>query len=130
MHKLLVASLFAILLVLTTACGSVEATADSVSSNPVNIKVETRPAPAVMGDMQVILTITDASGSPIEGAQVDVSADHTDMTGMKMGGAATDQGGGRYAINANFSMTGNWLLTVTVRKGDLDYKEDIKLTVQ
>lgn len=130
MHKLLVVNLFAILSVLATACGSAGAPADTVSSNPVNINAETSPAPAVMGDIEVILTITDASGSPIEGAQVDVSADHTDMTGMTMGGAAMEQDAGRYAINANFSMSGNWLLTVYVRKGDLDYKEDIQLTVQ
>jgi hypothetical protein len=130
MHKLLVVSLFAILSVLAAACGSAGAPAEPVSSEPVNIKVETNPAPAMMGDMEVILNITDANGSPIQGAQVDVSADHTDMTGMTMGGAATEQDAGRYAINANFSMSGNWLLTVYVRKGDLDYKEDIQLTVQ
>ena len=74
--------------------------------------------------------ITDGDGNPIEGATVDVSADHTDMTGMTMGGAATDQGGGKYAINANFSMSGNWKLTVYVRKDGLDYKEDIDFKVQ
>jgi hypothetical protein len=61
---------------------------------------------------------------------VDVSADHTDMTGMGMNGAATDQGGGKYSINANFSMMGNWKLTVYVRKDGLDYKEDIDYKIQ
>jgi hypothetical protein len=61
---------------------------------------------------------------------VDVSTDHTGMTGMTMGGAATDQGGGTYAIKANFSMSGNWKLTVHVRKDGLDYKEDIDLKIQ
>jgi hypothetical protein len=75
--------------------------------------------------------VTDASGNPIEGATVDVSADHTDMTGMGMSGAATDQGAGRYSVNANFSMTGNWKLTVYVRNDTgLDYKEDIEIKVQ
>jgi hypothetical protein len=62
---------------------------------------------------------------------VDVSADHTDMTGMSMSGAATDQGLGKYSINANFSMSGNWKLTVYVRNDQgLDYKEDIVFQVQ
>ncbi len=130
MSKLFVFSMFAVLLVLLAACGSAGAPVDTVSSKPVNIKVETSPAPAMMGDMEVILTITDASGNPIEGAQVDVSADHTDMTGMTMGGPTSEQGGGRYAINANFSMSGNWVLTVYVRKAELDYKEDILFPIQ
>jgi hypothetical protein len=96
----------------------------------VNIAVSTNPNPPMMGDLELVFTITDAEGNPIEGAAVDVSADHTDMTGMGMSGAAADQGGGRYAIKANFSMSGNWLLTVYVRKDGLDYKEDIGLKIQ
>jgi hypothetical protein len=83
-----------------------------------------------VGDVELIFTITDANGNPIEGAAMDVSADHTDMTGMTMSGVATEQGGGRYAIKANFSMSGNWKLTVHVRKEGLDYKEDIAIKIQ
>ena len=102
----------------------------TISEKPVNIKFETKPTPAMMGDMELILTITDANANPIEGATVDVSVDHTDMTGMGMSGLATDQGGGKYAINANLSMSGTWKLTVYVRKNGLDYKEDIEFPVQ
>ena len=130
MRKVFVISMFAVLSVLLAACGSSGAPAGTGSSNPVNIKVETSPAPAMMGDMEVVLIVTDATGAPIEDAQVDVSADHVDMTGMTMGGAATEQGGGRYAISANFSMSGNWVLSVYVRKAELDYKEDIQFPVQ
>ena len=119
-----------VLSTLLAACSSAATPAETTSSKPVNIKVETNPTPAVMGDMEVVLTITDADGQPIEGATVDVSAKHTDMSGMDMGGTATDQGSGRYSINANFSMSGNWKLTVYVRKDGLDYKEEIQLPVQ
>ena len=103
---------------------------DSMSAQQVNIIVGTNPNPAVKGDIELVFTITDVDGNPIEDAQVDVSADHTDMTGMTMNGAATDQGGGKYAINADFSMSGNWKLTVYVRKDGLDYKEDIDFKIQ
>lgn len=115
--------------VLLAACGSVS-TPVATPSKPVNIVVETSPNPAMMGDAEVIFTITDANGNPIEGATVDVSADHTDMTGMGMSGLATDQGSGKYSINANFVMSGTWTLTVYVRKEGLDYKEEIELPVQ
>ena len=131
MRRLFFVSILLVLSVLLAACGGGATPAADTASNPVNIKVESNPSPARVGDAELIFTITDAEGSPIEGARVDVSADHADMTGMGMNGAATDQGAGRYSINANFSMTGNWKLTVYVRNdAGLDYKEDIDFKVQ
>lgn len=89
-----------------------------------------QPQSCCDGDIGLVLTITDANSQPIEGAKVDVSVDHTDMSGMGMSGLATEQGGGKYAINANFPMTGKWMLTVYVRKDGLDCKEDIEFPVQ
>ena len=129
MRRVIFISMFVITSVLLAACGST-VTPAATASKPVNVKIETDPSPAIMGDMELVLNITDANGNPIEGATVDVSADHTDMSGMNMSGLATDQGGGRYSIKANFSMSGNWKVTVYIRKDGLDYKEDIDFKVQ
>jgi len=129
MHKMNFIGMIMLISVLLAACGSAQTPAP-ISSKPVNIKVETSPNPPMRGDIELILTVTDANGNPIEGATVDVSADHIDMTGMDMSGAATEQGDGKYAINANFSMSGNWELKVYVRKEGLDYSEEIALSVQ
>jgi hypothetical protein len=131
MRQFIFASLLLVILsVFLAACGSPATSAPQTSDKPVNIEVETNPDPAAMGDIELILNITDASGKEIEGATVDVTATHTDMTGMDMSGAATEQGSGRYAINANFSMSGNWKLKVYVRKESLDYSEEIDLLIQ
>ena len=132
MRKLVLIHVLVVLSVLLAACrsGSAATPAPQDSGKPVNIKVDTSPNPAAMGDIELILNITDASGNPIEGATVDVTAIHTDMTGMDMSGAATEQGAGKYAINANFSMSGNWKLKVYVRKEGLDYSEEVDLPVQ
>lgn len=133
MRKTIFISMIVLLSTLLTACGAALTPAvnnDGVSAQQVNIAISTNPNPALMGDLELTLTITDANGEPIEGARVDVSADHTDMTGMSMNGAATDQGDGKYAINANFSMSGNWKLTIYVRKDGLDYMEDIDFKIQ
>ncbi len=129
MRKMIFISMLVALSVLLAACGS-EAMPAPTSSKPVNIKFETNPNPATMGDMELVLTITDANGQPIEGAKVDVSVDHTDMSGMGMSGLATEQGGGKYSIKANFVMSGTWKLTVYIRKSELDYKEDIEFPIQ
>jgi hypothetical protein len=111
------------------ACSPAPA-ATPTTTQPVTIELETNPNPATMGDITLTIAVKDEKGSPIEGARVDVSVDHTDMTGMGMSGAATEQGAGKYAINANFSMSGNWKLTVYVRKAGLDYKEEIDLKIK
>lgn len=130
MRKRIFISMLVLLSLLLAACGAASTPADTTPAKPVNIKVESNPNPAMMGDAELVFTLTDADGNPIEGAQVDVSAEHTDMTGMGMSGPATDQGVGKYAINANFQHSGNWKLTVYVRKDGLDYKEEIDFKVQ
>ena len=132
MRKLVLIPMLVLLSVLLAACGSRSAVtpAPQVSGKPVNIKLETNPNPAAVGDLELVLNITDANGDPLEGATVDVTATHIDMAGMDMSGAATEQGAGKYAINANFSMSGNWKLKVYVRREGLDYSEELDLPVQ
>ena len=128
--NILVTILSIIFSVLLASCSGAATPASTSSAKPVNITIESNPSPVMMGDVELALVITDDKGNPIEGARVDVSVDHTDMSGMGMSGAATEQGGGKYAINANFSMSGNWKMTVYVRKDGLDFKEDIELKIQ
>ena len=130
MKKILLVSMFLTLLAFTLAACGGQSSPASEAAPQVNVKLETIPNPASMGDVELVLTVTDQNGNPIEGAKVDVSADHTDMTGMGMSGVATEQGGGEYAIKANFSMSGNWKLTVYVRKDGLDLKQDIPVQIK
>jgi uncharacterized GH25 family protein len=130
MRKMVFVSMLVGLTVLLAACGGSAPMQESASSKDVNIVVASNPSPAKTGDVELLLTITDKGGNPVEGAKVDVGADHTDMSGMGMSGLATDQGGGKYSIKANFDESGNWMLTVKVTKASLDYKEDIEFKVQ
>jgi curli biogenesis system outer membrane secretion channel CsgG len=131
MRKSILASVLVLLSVLLAACGAgAAAPTEAGSTKPVNIILSTNPNPAVVGDVEITFTITDADGNPIEGAKVDVSAEHPAMAGMGMSGLATEQGGGTYSIQANFSDSGDWKLTVYVRKDGLDYKEELDFPVQ
>ena len=131
MRKVFFISVLVLTSALLAACGGAATTpAEATSSKQVNIKVETNPTPAMKGDIELMFTITDADGNPIEGTKVDVAAEHPAMAGMGMSGLATEQGGGKYSIKANFSDSGDWKLTVYVRKGELDYKEEIELPIQ
>ncbi|MEW6180980.1 MAG: FixH family protein [Chloroflexota bacterium] len=120
---------FAGFIFLLTACSGSSAESQP-PSKPVNVRVENNPNPAEVGDITFTVYLTDEKGSPLEGAQVEVALDHTDMMGMTMSGSASEQGGGKYAIQANLSMSGNWKMTVSVKKDGLEYKEDITLTIR
>lgn len=141
MRKMILVSVLVGLAVLLGACGglatmpmqestSVPVSQTNASSKGVNIIITSNPSPAATGDVELFLAITDKDGNPVEGAKVDVAANHTDMSGMGMSGQATNLGGGKYSIKANFQESGNWVLTVKVAKDSLDYKEDIKFQVQ
>ena len=130
MRKVIFFSVMVLTSVLLAACGGAAEPADTTSPQPVNIVLSTNPNPAAVGDVEIMFTITDANGNPIEGAKVDVNAEHPAMAGMGMSGQATEQSRGTYSIKANFSDSGDWKLTVYVRKDDLDYKEDIELKIQ
>lgn len=130
MKKILSGLAFLILAAsLLAACGAPSTPAGQEAA-AIQVRLETTPDPVEIGDAELALTISDANGAPIDGAQVDVSADHKDMSGMTMGGAASGHGSGKYVIQANFSMSGNWLVSVYVRKGELDEKLDIPLVVK
>jgi hypothetical protein len=94
------------------------------------INLVTNPNPAKVGDVELRFTVNDSQGRPVTAADFDVFADHTDMSGMTMHGKATEQGDGLYSITANFSMTGNWKLSVGVKTDRLEHKQDFELKVQ
>jgi len=114
---------------LLAACTSTLNAAPTSTPAPVTVSLTTDPNPAVVGDIIMRFLVKDDQGNPINGATVTVLADHTDMRGMTMGGAATDQGDGIYAIEANFSMKGNWKITVQVTRSTLNYEQEIMLSV-
>lgn len=120
---------FIILALVLTACSSTSTPEAAPAANDLAISAETVPSPAGVGEVEIILNVKDALGNPVSGASVNIYADHIDMSGMDMSGQATEQGNGRYAITANFSMSGNWLLKVDVKTEDQTETQKIVLVI-
>ena len=126
MRKMFFISLLVVMSALLAGCA-----APATQASPqVNVKVETAPNPTMMGDAELVFTITGTDGKPMEGASVDVAIDHTGMSHGGMNGLASERDGGKYAIKANFSMSGTWKITLYIRKGELDVKQEMPLVVQ
>lgn len=113
-----------------TACSASPAAEAAPASANISISLTTNPSPPKVGNVELLFKALDRNGQPLTGADFDVIADHIDMKGMTMHGKAAEQGNGMYAITANFSMSGNWKLSVQVKKDNLDEKLDIPLKVE
>ena len=112
-----------------SACGG---SAGSAAPTPgPQIALTTNPDPPVMGKVELIIDVKDAQGRPLDGANVLVLASHASMSGMDQQRQAAAQGNGRYAITVEFKgMSGEWLITVQVRKGDLYLAQDFRIDVK
>ncbi len=130
MKKMYLPILFVVLALVLAACGGNAAPATQQAAPKTTVKIETNPNPAKTGDVELNFTISDQSGAPIEGATVTVTANHPTMSGMGMSGAATEQGGGKYAIKASFSDSGTWKIMVEISKGELSDKQEFVLEVK
>lgn len=118
------------LAVILSGCGGAAEPTPIPASSEVQISLTTLPDPPKSGPVELVVQVNDANNQPIPEADVFVFADHIDMKGMSMNGRATAQGGGRYAINADMSMAGNWKVTVQVKKAPLDVVQEFNLELR
>lgn len=88
-----------------------------------SIKLTTNPNPPTSGNIELVATIADANGQPLDEAEVFVFSSHTEMTSMAMNGKAIAKGSGQYRLQTNFSMNGRWKITVQVKKPPLNITE-------
>ena len=92
-------TVFALLLFLLVACGG-NGENGVETTDSVNITLATNPANPQSGQVELVATVKDGQGQPINNVEVYIFANHTGMGGMDMQGQATNQGEGRYAITA------------------------------
>lgn len=111
------------------ACGG-QADPES-DTDGVRVSLATNPESPRTGQIELVATVTDAHGRPVDDADVFMIADHTEMRGMTMTGPAAAQGNGRYAITSDFVHGGTWRVTVQVnRDGTNVALEDFDLTLR
>ena len=83
------------------------------SSADIQIGLSVVPFPAAVGDMRLVVHVTDSSGRPINDASLAIKADMT-HAGMTPVLAQAEGGGedGYYNVPASWSMAGDWVVTV------------------
>jgi hypothetical protein len=88
-------------------------------AGPPQVTLSTNPDPvSSAAETELIIDVKDASGQPLTGATVTVTADMAAHSMGALQGPATDQGNGRYATRVPLNMAGQWEVIVEVRQDD------------
>jgi Cu(I)/Ag(I) efflux system membrane fusion protein/cobalt-zinc-cadmium efflux system membrane fusion protein len=87
---------------------------------PANVELTTDPSPPTKGNNTFRVKLTAANGSPISGAQVNVTFYMAAMPGMGMAAMKTsvdlsDKGNGLYEGKGNLGSGGTWQAAITAR---------------
>ncbi len=92
----------------------------SSTSTTADVKITYEPDrnPAVLGEANVAVTLTNANGQPITDAVVDVVGDMTHAGMMPISGKGTLGENGQYIVPLEWTMAGDWIVTVTVTLSD------------
>jgi hypothetical protein len=108
-----------LLVVAFTGCRQSAQQADSTSAeSTITIDLVVEPDPPAMGDTTLIVTLTDADGDPIDDATIEAVGD-MDHAGMQpVNGEIEDGTDGEYRIPFEWTMGGDWTVTLTVTLAD------------
>ena len=116
MHKRLIFTLLALLMIFTGGCARASRQANSAD---VVISLTAIPFPPHIGQTRLVVQVADSSGRPIDDAQLAIKGDMT-HAGMVPVLAEVDGGGqdGVYEIPFEWTMAGDWVVTVDLRLRD------------
>lgn len=95
--------------------------ASAINAAQANIDLSTDPTPSRKGSNLFRVKVTDASGSPVAGAQVNVTCFMAAMPAMGMAAMRTsvdlaDRGSGTYQGSGDLGSGGTWQVTIVAKK--------------
>lgn len=104
----------ALLLALVPACGGDA----GGGASGVELAVTCTPTPPRVGPTAFALSLTDADGAPLEGAAVEVEGTMSHAGMVPEFGTASEVAPGRYEVELELTMGGDWILIVDVATAD------------
>lgn len=114
---------------LLSACGRIQAGQPDVTD--INLEMSLEPDQPTVGPATLIFTLTDVEGQPINEANLEIEGNMT-HAGMVPVLAQTAAGeAGRYAVPFEWTMGGDWIVTVQVTLPDgRQFSREMPVTVQ
>lgn len=98
-------------------CGRIQ-TDQSLQTGDIQIGMTVEPAQPAVGSATLIITLTDASGQPIDDAHLEIEGNmtHAGMTPVMAQGSSGSNG--RYQVPFEWTMGGDWIVTVKATLAD------------
>lgn len=109
-------SLLLVISMIVASCADAQQPAEADTGGLI-IDLSTVPDPPVAGQVELIITIKDATQQAIDGAEVNLLASHSSMATMLLQNEAVSTGHGQYSATFDFSQEsqGEWRVTAEVR---------------
>ena len=82
------------------------------------LELRVQPSMAAVGEAQLDLELTGPDGQPVEGAQLSIRGDMTHPGMTPVLADADEIGDGLYQADWEWTMAGDWIVTVTVELQD------------
>jgi hypothetical protein len=79
---------------------------------------EIAPQPPRVGQATITVSLSDAAGNPVAGANVNLEGNMSHPGMNPVFGAAREIGAGRYQASIEFTMGGDWVMLVRVNLPD------------
>ena len=115
---LLLAVLVLTLSLSLTACQRASQQNSAGETSGVTIIFVVDPDPALVGQTQAVITLTDAGGQPITGASVAIKGDMSHAGMQPVLADAPEEAPGTYRTEFAWTMSGDWIVTVTATLSD------------
>jgi outer membrane biogenesis lipoprotein LolB len=121
--------IFACTLFILAACGGPASTTTQQTVDGLTIALQRPQQLALLQDYEFTITLTDASGQPVEGATLFVEQDMPTMKMQSNQPLGEPLGAGKYRVKGVFTMEGEWRVTVHAKVAGKDYAATFDQTV-
>lgn len=114
---------------LLPACGRIQP--DQAEENGLNLEMIVEPEQPAVGPAQLIFILTDEAGQPINGAILNIEGNMTHAGMVPVITQATAGRAGRYVAPFEWTMGGDWIVTVEATLTDgREFSRQIPVSVQ
>jgi len=106
-----------LIVLLAAGCGRIQ-TDPSPESTDISVEFSVEPAEPAVGPAQLRITVTDGDGQPIDNATLDIEGNMTHAGMTPVFTQVTGGENGQYVIPFEWTMGGDWIVTVEVALED------------
>jgi hypothetical protein len=104
-------ALLLLLLALSFLAGCTRRSTQKDEAPELSVSLAVSPSPVLVGEASVVVTLVDATGAPVQGADLRLHGDMTHAGMAPVDLSLREQAPGLYSASVELSMAGDWVLS-------------------